>query len=644
MTGLRCERPFFRFWRTLICSRVTRPSRPWRSGGIARTIATRAREFSRPSSKRLKNPGEHPLLRSYLSQGLYNLLDENLGAPGTGYDRWISYLKPERQTALRAERRWEEQQILLKPILRALVEGPQHQRLGILLGFDGSPFSRGYTTAAFGPGNDRIFNFESGNDFEGLGKAFQSVLARRDSPEELSYGLRLAAFFNALRGSEIAPLYLDALTNPSEAVRDAATDVADKVALGGESQTLGKLVDAARNSGSQLAVLKLLRANRSLLESKELADLVRTSASDSKLGSLALPLMAAPGFGDSEALAALLRSWPRAFAEDGGAKEAAKPIDERNSLLNRRILEASRQGQTAEPPQALVDCIALLDQRPGLLHNAEVLRKLGSAAAVDNAKARQLVFELLLRHPEIATQPSILPLVRPGLSDTRAEVRRAALGIAAKSPEVRERPGFPDDLLRLVVDPDAKVRAAALQIVVGDNWVRREPRLAGRVKALQVAERDETLRRQAAEALRLAGLDPAAVKPTADLAKPTLPDFELFRRTVNPYLYRESVKDRRACAHCHATHRIFRLVEPPDEGAELGEQAIEKNYRSILKVVDTYEPERSLVLRKPLSPSGQGDEDASSPTGLTHVGGTRWNGGDDPAYQAILRWIRSSAP
>ena len=73
-------------------------------------------------------------------------------------------------------------------------------------------------------------------------------------------------------------------------------------------------------------------------------------------------------------------------------------------------------------------------------------------------------------------------------------------------------------------------------------------------------------------------------------------------------------------------------------------EAIEKNYRSILKVVDTYEPERSLVLRKPLSPSGQGDEDASSPTGLTHVGGTRWNGADDPAYQAILRWIRSSVP
>ena len=82
--------------------------------------------------------------------------------------------------------------------------------------------------------------------------------------------------------------------------------------------------------------------------------------------------------------------------------------------------------------------------------------------------------------------------------------------------------------MRLLVDPDAKVRTAALEIVVAEDWIRHEPRLAGRVKALELGERDATSRRQAADALRLGGLDPAAVKPTADLAKPALPDFELF--------------------------------------------------------------------------------------------------------------------
>jgi HEAT repeat protein len=593
---------------------------------------------------RLAHSGEHPLQRSYLSQGIYNLLDENLGAPGTGYGRWISYLRPERQAALRAERRRQEQEILLKPILRALVEGPEPQRLGVLLGFDGTPFWRGYTTAAFGPGNDRIFNFESGNDFEGLARSLQSVLARRESPEELGYGLRLAAFFNILRGPQVAPLYLDALSHPSPGVREAAAEIADKVRLGGESETLGKLIEAAGNSASRPSVLKLLRANPSLLERKELADVVRRSAGDPKLGSIALPLMAAPGFSDAEALAALLQSWPRAIPEDGSPTEASKQIEARNSLLSRQVLEASRRRQAVEPPRAFLDCLSLMEQRPGLLKNTEVLGKLGSAAVVDNGKARQLVFELLLRHPEIAAHPSMIPLVRPALRDNRAEVRRASLGIAARSPEVSRLPEFPDDLLRLLLDPDARVRAAALEIVVEENWVRRDPRLTGRIKALELGERDPAARQRASEALRLGGLDPVAVKPTADLAKPALPDFELFRRTVNPHLYRESAKDQRACAHCHATHRIFRLVEPPGEGAELAEQAIEKNYHSILKVIDAYEPERSLVLRKPLSPSGQGEEDASSPTGLTHVGGTRWSGVDDPAYQAILRWVRSPAP
>ena len=322
------------------------------------------------------------------------------------------------------------------------MEGPEQQRLGILLGFDGSPFSRGYTTAAFGPGNDRIFNFESGNDFEGIGKniSIRAGAARLSGRTQL--WVAAGRLLQRLRGSEIAPLYLDALTNPSEAVRDAATEVADKVALGGESQTLGKLVDAARNSASQLAVLKLLRANRSLLESKEFADLVRRSAADPKLGSVALPLMAAPGFSDAEALAALLKSWPRAFAEDGGPQEAAQPIDERNSLLSQRTLEASRRGQTAEPPQAFVDCVALLDQRPGLLQNTEALRKLGSAAVVDNGKARQLVFELLLRHPEIATHPSMLPLVRPGAE--RYPRRSAARGAGHRSQETLKCVGVPD--------------------------------------------------------------------------------------------------------------------------------------------------------------------------------------------------------
>ena len=67
------------------------------------------------------------------------------------------------------------------------------------------------------------------------------------------------------------------------------------------------------------------------------------------------------------------------------------------------------------------------------------------------------------------------------------------------------------------------------------------------------------------------------------------------------------------------------------------------NYNSALKVVNLGEPEASLILRKPRSPQGQGGADASSPTGLSHVGGPRWESTEHPAYRAILDWIREAS-
>ena len=67
------------------------------------------------------------------------------------------------------------------------------------------------------------------------------------------------------------------------------------------------------------------------------------------------------------------------------------------------------------------------------------------------------------------------------------------------------------------------------------------------------------------------------------------------------------------------------------------------NYNSALKVVNLGEPEASLILRKPRSPQGQGGADAASPTGLTHVGGPRWETTEHPAYRAILDWIREAS-
>jgi hypothetical protein len=126
-------------------------------------------------------------------------------------------------------------------------------------------------------------------------------------------------------------------------------------------------------------------------------------------------------------------------------------------------------------------------------------------------------------------------------------------------------------------------------------------------------------------------------RPNADHRAPSL---AVFRRLINPLFYQPG-DDGHSCASCHATHSVLRIVE---SDPELGfkDEDIQVNYASALKVVDMSQPEESLLLRKPRSPYGQGELDPGGPTGLTHVGGLRWDGPEHPAYRAILEWIRGT--
>jgi hypothetical protein len=110
---------------------------------------------------------------------------------------------------------------------------------------------------------------------------------------------------------------------------------------------------------------------------------------------------------------------------------------------------------------------------------------------------------------------------------------------------------------------------------------------------------------------------------------------------VNPLFYQAS-EDGYACANCHANHTILRIAEAKP-GQRFSNEQLMINYNSTLKVVNLGEPESSLLLRKPRSPQGQGGTDAASPTGLTHVGGPRWDNTEHPAYRAILGWVRDAS-
>jgi HEAT repeat protein len=127
-------------------------------------------------------------------------------------------------------------------------------------------------------------------------------------------------------------------------------------------------------------------------------------------------------------------------------------------------------------------------------------------------------------------------------------------------------------------------------------------------------------------------LETRAVKPGAGPRRPRL---STFRDRVNPLFVRPG-EDGHSCASCHATHSALRIE------AGGGDESLQINFESALKLIDLDDPESSLLLRKPRSPIGDGSADQASPTGLTHVGGPRWDGTDHPAYRAILDWIREA--
>jgi hypothetical protein len=98
-------------------------------------------------------------------------------------------------------------------------------------------------------------------------------------------------------------------------------------------------------------------------------------------------------------------------------------------------------------------------------------------------------------------------------------------------------------------------------------------------------------------------------------------DETFFRAYVEPILQKRG-KDGYACVHCHATHTLF-----------------DGTWSTVKNVVDTANPENSLILRKPTSSSET--EGIAGSKILPHGGGTRFTR-DSPEYATILEWIKGA--
>ena len=183
--------------------------------------------------------------------------------------------------------------------------------------------------------------------------------------------------------------------------------------------------------------------------------------------------------------------------------------------------------------------------------------------------------------------------LRPLLDSSDAALRRLAGQAALLVRETR----FPD-VNRVAGPYGADVKSLIAKL-------RTMPDEAEVVSAMQPAP----------AAANRAGAAATARRPARRL------DEAFFRGYVQPILERRG-KDGYACVNCHATHTLF-----------------DATWSTVRNVVDTDNPEESLILRKPTS-SSDTEGIAGSKT-LAHGGGIRFNS-DSPEYTTILDWIKGA--
>jgi len=552
-----------------------------------------------------------PLQRRNLSENLYIMLDENLGG-GVSLRRNLAVLPGPIGESVLVGRRRVEREILLGPILAALRGGDERLRSGLLAAFDGS-FLRGRTYArqpegAVDVGNDREFGFLDEPPLDELEATFAALLAAPPGGPARRQAYQLASFFKVpgrTRDPAIQSAFLRVLADEAEDVRaEAARIVRDELALDGaedDPTRLGLIVSLL--DGSQSArgpIVAAIGRHAALANDEAIAAALRGLAGDPEAAADLLPLLDRLGPAEIVAIDAIARVWQ--------GYDAARKAE----TLERLAPRIDRDDATRKPIR-------------------EVFRK---AIEDDSETIRERAFAALL----VGGDPGDFGPPLRALADLSPRIRRLGLAATASRASFWDRADASERLAALLIDPDDGVRSDALDVVKFQRLVARRPGLAARVKALAdggpLAARAEAL-------LRAAGLDPAAIVADASAGRPAVLDLEAFRRDVRPW-FAEPGPDGHACIDCHASHSIFRLSEPRDGGPTPAD--VEADFASALKVVDLARPESSPLLRKPRSPRGRDDDPGASPDSPTHLGGTRWESDDHPAYRAILRWIREAAP
>jgi HEAT repeat protein len=567
---------------------------------------------------------EAPVVRKNLSEGLYIMLDENLGG-GVSLQKNIAQLPSEMRSHILDARRDFERAVLFAPIMAALRGGNERQVSALLDAFDGSFFKgRFYARqpeAMIDVGNDREFGFLFHPDPQVLESVFARLFEMSLPPRARALALKLAAFFKVMEQSESASLQtavLQRLSDPDPGVREAARAlVSTSLDLRGaeaDARRIALLQNALESSAEgREAVLQAIGRNHRLSASPEILRTIRKLIGRPAAAPSLLPVLSWTLLADAEVVSLLERAWPRL-----NQPQRAQAIDV--LLAHREILDRS------DPPESALEIL-----RRGLTDRSPSVRE-HTLAGVSSL-------------PRLWSSRAATSLLLSALADDSPALRQQGLALSAKRPGFWSRPDSLEHVKRLLVDPDARVRELALSVVETQRLLagegtesKKTMALARRIKALAG---DPALKSHAMGLLTANRINSATLEADVELGRSRLLSFSTFRKKVNPLFYLAG-EDQQACANCHGTHTILRIATATPAREESIEE-LTVNYNSALKVVNLGEPEASLILRKPRSPHGAGGADPSSPTGLTHVGGARWENTESPAYQAILDWIREGS-
>jgi hypothetical protein len=515
---------------------------------------------------------EHPWMRRNLLEGFYSLADENVRYL---YNNWIGHLarKEDRDKAASGHR--EASRRMAERIARALETGNELQREGLLRGMTVFHLrSGGYTNAGR---YTRI-----GNDVEtikfyeegapALGRALAPLVNSPD-PSRRQQAV-LAAY--TLRDNTLADLPLlvmQRLNDPDAAVRGVT----------GEFYRALPLKVAEQNRREAVKVLRELMVSR--YPEAQIAALDRIKALD------------------------------RDFAR-------SEKFDEE---VRRFVLRA---GSDVDPKTGAAALLALLDF-PELINDAEVQQRVASALQSPNANLARAASQLILLSPQLRGLPAIGAALAELLKTNSAAKKGMILDLINADMRIENDLRIITLVAESLESPDEKVRSSAL------NAVRRVKRLQSNAAiraGLAKLTKDPNQRLQGLAIAIYQGQDSGVA---LDLRAEEVLDYNYFVERVMPLLARKGA-DGNACINCHATHAIFKLIEPDKTGRFTAEQ-LRENYRSALKVVDLGSPENSLILRKPTSDSSV--EGIAGAKSTAHGGGVRWQGANDPAYQTVLEWI-----